>query len=218
MKEKVAVATVQGKAYFLIVNALRENNIPFISVVPGESVPTRVKLMITTEKEQSKVQFEKVRVFHDETQIENLISETKALLLGKEAFERIIIGIDPGEAIGVAVVADGKVIEEENCYSIHELVNKILKVLRTVNFSITKVIVKIGNGVPVYRELLRDLDAALPDQVTIEVVGEAGTNKPLKENRRSRKIRHISSAIRIAGRIGQVYTRRERVAEDSSSQ
>ena len=42
MKEKVAVATVQGKAYFLIVNKLREQDIPFISLVPGESVPAKI--------------------------------------------------------------------------------------------------------------------------------------------------------------------------------
>ena len=217
MKEKVAVATVQGRAYFLIVNALREQNIPFISVVPGEPAPSRVNLMITTEKEKNEVNFGKVLIFRGESELENLVSEIKALLLGKEAFEKIIIGIDPGGAIGVAVLADGKVIEEDNCYSSHEMVNSILKVLRTVNFSITKVVVKIGNGVPVYRELLKDLDDALPSQVMLEVVSEAGTNRPLKEHRRSRKIRHISSAIRIAGRIGHVYARREKVAANSTS-
>jgi hypothetical protein len=217
MKEKVAVATVQGKAYFLIINALREQNIPFISVVPGEPVPSRVKLMITTEKEKSKVGFEKALIFQGESELENLISEIKALLLGKEAFEKIVIGIDPGEAIGVAVLADGKVIEECNCYSSHEMVNSILKVLRTVNFSITEVVVKIGNGVPVYRELLKDLDDTLAPQVMLEVVGEAGTNLPINDHRRSRKIRHISSAIRIAGRIGHVYVRREKIAANTTS-
>jgi hypothetical protein len=217
MKEKVAVATVQGKAYFLIINALREQNIPFISVVPGEPVPSRVKLMITTEKEKSKVGFEKALIFQGESELENLISEIKALLLGKEAFEKIVIGIDPGEAIGVAVLADGKVIEEANCYSSHEMVNSILKVLRTVNFSITEVVVKIGNGVPVYRQLLKDLDDTLPPQVMLEVVGEAGTNLPINDRRRSRKIRHISSAIRIAGRIGHVYVRREKIAANTTS-
>ncbi len=49
MKEKVAVATVQGKAYFLLVNKLKEKNIPFISLVPGESVPVKITLVITTE-------------------------------------------------------------------------------------------------------------------------------------------------------------------------
>ena len=53
MKEKVAVATVEGKAYFLIVNKLREQNIPFISLVPGEVVPAEVKVVITTEKEKT---------------------------------------------------------------------------------------------------------------------------------------------------------------------
>ena len=52
MREKVAVATVQGKAYFLIVNATRKT-IPFISLVPGESVSPKIKLVITTEEEKT---------------------------------------------------------------------------------------------------------------------------------------------------------------------
>ena len=217
MKEKVAVATVQGKAYFLIVNALREQNIPFVSLIPNESVPSRVKLIITTEAEKSRVEFDRVLIFRGETELENLISEVKRVLLGKIAFEKIIIGIDPGDAIGVAVLADGKVIEEGNCYSSQEMVNSILKVLRTVSFSVTGVIVKIGNGVPVHKELLKDLDNTLPSQVVLEVVSEEGTNRPLKKHSRSRKIRHISSAIRIAGRNGHVLARRETIVPNTTT-
>jgi hypothetical protein len=46
--------------------------------------------------------------------------------------------------------------------------------------------------------MLEGLDSDLPPQVAIDAVREAGTNKPLKENNRSRRVRHISSAIRIA--------------------
>jgi hypothetical protein len=216
VKEKVAVATVQGRAYFLIVNALREQGISFISVVPGgQPIPSKVKLVITTEEEKTKVNNDKVLIFHNEAELESLIIEVKKLLLGKENLERIIVGIDPGEANGLAVVADGKVIEEGNCYSSHELISSILKVLKTVNFAVTSVAVKIGNGVPVYKELLEDLDYALPSQVVLEVVDEAGTNRPLKIH--SRKIRHISSAIRIAGRTGHIYTRRKTIAANSTS-
>jgi len=217
MKEKVAVATVQGKVYFLIVNALRENNISFTSLVPSEPVPPKVKLVITTEEEKDKVDFERVLTLHGEADLERLIIEVKKLLLGKEAYEKIIIGIDPGEAIGVAVLADGKVLEEGNCYSSHEMVNSILKVMRTINFSVTESVVKIGNGVPVYRKLLEDLDDTLPPQVVFEVVGEAGTNRPLKEHKHSRKIRHISSAIRIAGRTGRIFARRKAIAANSAT-
>jgi hypothetical protein len=83
---------------------------------------------------------------------------------------------------------------------------------------LTSVTVKIGNGVPIYRELLQDLDDALPPEVKLEVVGEFGTNRPLKENRRSRKIRHISSAIRIAGRSGRIVERRKMLAANSHNQ
>ncbi|MGD6852078.1 MAG: hypothetical protein ACQCN6_08470 [Candidatus Bathyarchaeia archaeon] len=219
MKEKVAVATVRGKAYFLIVNMLRECGIPFVSVVPGEPVSSKVKLAITTPDEKLKVAFERVLVFNgQESELEGLAGEVKKQLLGKEAYEKVVIGIDPGAATGLAVIADGKIIEESNCYSSHELITSIQKFLKSINFQITAVTVKIGNGTPVYRELLEYLDYALPPQVVLEVVGEAGTSHPLRENRHSRKIRHISSAIHIAGRIGNCVHRRKAIAANSPTQ
>jgi hypothetical protein len=216
MKGKVAVATVQGKAYFQIVNALKEQDINFVSVIPGESVPPRARLVITTEEEKDKVNHGKILIFHDESELDSLMIEVKKRLLGKEVYEKIVVGIDPGEAIGLVVLADGKVIEEGNCYNSRELVNSILKIIRTVNFSVTSVSVKIGNGVPVYKELLQDLDDALPAEVVLEVVGEAGTNRPFIAH--SRKIRHISSAIRIAGRTGRVLVRRKALATNGTTQ
>jgi hypothetical protein len=210
MKEKVAVATVNGKAYFLVVNELKEHNIPFISLIPGQTVPAEAKVTITTEKEKPLVGQGKILVFKDEADLEVLESEVKCILQGKENYEKIIVGLDPGQATGLVVVADGKVIEQGNCYSTKEVIDSISKVIRPVNFLLTNVTVKIGNGVPIYRELLEELDSAMPPQVVLEVVGEAGTNKPLKENRRSRKVRHISSAIRIAGRAGYIAPRRKK--------
>jgi hypothetical protein len=218
MKEKVAVATAQGKAYFLIVNKLKEQNIPFISLVPGESVPAKIEIVITTDQEKDSVIHEKILVFQGETELDKLVDQVKVLLIGKEAFHKIIFGIDPGITVGLVAVADGKVIEEGNCFSTKELIDSILKVLRNVNFGVTNVSVKIGNGVPVYRELLEDLDDALPPQIILEVVSEAGTNKPLKENKRSRRVRHISSAIRIAGRTGNIVPRRKTIAAHNRMQ
>jgi hypothetical protein len=88
----------------------------------------------------------------------------------------------------------------------------MLKIVRNVDFDVTNVSVKMGNGVPIYRELLEGLDSALPPQVVLEVVSEAGTNKPLKENKRSRGVRHITSAKRIAGRVGNIIPRSKTIA------
>jgi hypothetical protein len=218
MKEKVAVATVLGKAYFLIVNKLNGKNISFISLIPGQSIPAKIKLVITTPEEKPLVDHKKILIFQGEDKLDDLIDEVKKTLLGKEAFSRIVIGIDPGEATGLVVVADGKVIEEGNCFSSEEVINSIIKILGNVDFAVTTVSIKIGNGVPIFKELLGDLDDALPSQVALEVVDEAGTNKPLKANKRNRGVRHISSATRIAGRIGNIVPRRKIIAAHSRIQ
>jgi hypothetical protein len=218
VKEKVAVATVKGKAYFLIVNELREQRIPFVSLVPGEPLPSEVKVVVTTKRESHLIKHERILIFYDESELDTLVHELKRILQGKEAYEKIIVGIDPGEAIGLAVIADGKVIEESNCFGTLELINSIIKMVRNVNFPVTSVSVKIGNGVPVYKEILENLDDALPTQVAFEVVSEAGTNRPLNENKRSRKIRHISSAIHIAARTGYIIPRRKTIATNSRIQ
>ena len=54
------------------------------------------------------------------------------LLSGKEAYNKIVVGIDPGVAIGLVALADGKVIEEGNCFSTKEVINSILKILRNI--------------------------------------------------------------------------------------
>ncbi len=216
MKEKVAVATVEGKAYFLIVNGLREQGVPFISLVPGQFVPAEVKAVITTEREKHLVKNENILILASESELDNLVNEVKRILQGKEAYEKISIGIDPGAAIGLAAIADGKVIEENNCFSTQEVINSIIKTIRIVNSKVTSVSVKIGNGVPVYKDLVEALDDALPPDIVLEVVNEAGTNLPLKNNRRSRRIRHISSAIRIAARTGYIFPRRRKMIAANS--
>jgi hypothetical protein len=209
MKANVAVATVQGKSYFLIVNNLKENNIPFVSIMPGEPVPVEVKVVITTEKERAQVNFDRVLFFSSESDLNRLMSEVTITLQGKKAYEKIVIGIDPGEASGVAVIADGKIIDKANCFSVLEVTSKICNTLKNFNLTSTTVKIKIGSGVPTYKDLTEALDAELPPKVILEVVSEAGTNKPLKENKRSRNLRHILSATRIAARSGYIYPRRK---------
>jgi hypothetical protein len=211
MKAKVAVATVQGKAYFLIVNKLKERNIPFISLVPGETVPTEVKAVITTDNEKHRINHEKVLVYDGQTDSDALANEVMKILQGKEAYEKIVVGVDPGDVVGLAVVADGKVIETGNCFGIQEVLNKIRNIMKNVDVSSTGVSIKIGSGVPAYKELLDALDAVLPPEVVLEVVSEAGTSRALNDDKHRRGLRDIASAIRIAGRVGYVYPRRKTV-------
>ena len=207
MKTKVAVATVVGKAYFLLINELKERNIDFLSLVPGEPVPAEAKVVITTEKEKPLISHEKILIYDAATEPAAVVNEAVKVLQGKESYEKIVIGIDPGEVTGLAVVADGKVNETKACFNIQEITNEVSTIIKNVNLAATKVSVRIGNGVPIYKEILAALDSMLPLEVVLEVVGEAGTDKPAKKGKHRRGLRDIASAIRIAGREGHVYPR-----------
>jgi hypothetical protein len=213
MRAKVAVATVKGKAYFLIVDELKRRNIPFISLIPGQPVPVEVKAAITTEEEKHMVNHERVIVFNVEGDQEVLGSQVARALQGIENYQSVVVGVDPGDVIGVAVVADGAVVDSDNCFSIQEVVKKIKRVLKTVDASSGAVLVKVGNGVPVYLDLMEALDKELPSEVTLEVVSEAGTNHFEHKAAHGRNRRHIISATRIAGRTGHLYPRGRIVEE-----
>jgi hypothetical protein len=211
MKTQIAVATVSGKAYYLIVSELKKKNIPFTSLIPNEPIPIEIKAIITTEKEKHRIKHEKVLAYQDGADLEALINEALQIVQGKEHYEKVVIGVDPGEVFGLAVLADGKVIKTDNCFSIDETLDKINNILKNLEkIQIASISVKIGDGVPVYKEkLLSALNNSLPLSVTLESVGEAGTDRYLNENKHRRGLRDIVSAIRIAGRNGHTFSRRK---------
>ena len=211
MKSKIAVTTVSGKAYYIVINELRKRNVAFLSLTPGETIPAEIKVVITTEKEKQLIDHEKVLVYKDGVDVEAMINSALQTAEGKECYERLVIGVDPGEALGLAVVADGKVIETENCFSVGETSERIIEVLRSLRNTPTAAIsVKIGDGVPSYKEqLLEALDGMLPQNVVLESVSEEGTSRFFSESKHRRGLRDIVSAIKIAGRNGHRFQRRK---------
>jgi hypothetical protein len=211
MKAKIAVVTVSGKAYFLIVSELKRRNVPFVSLTPHEPVPIEVKVVITTEEEKELIHHEEILVYKNGVETTGLINEAMRIVQGKESFEKVTIGVDPGEVFGLAVLAGGRVVETGNCYSVEETLRKIRTIIRGLEDTpVSTISVKVGDGVPACKErLLRDLDKTLSPNVVLESVREAGTNRRLSEAKHRRGLRDIVSAIQIAGRNGNTFQRRK---------
>jgi hypothetical protein len=217
MKTKIAIVTVCGKDYYLVVRELKSRNMPFLSLTPYEPIPIEIEVVITTEKEKPLINHQRMLVLKKETQPETLINEALKIIQGKEFFENITIGVDPGKVFGVAVLADGKVMETGNCFSIEETAEKITDVVRNLeNARAASICVKIGDGVPQCKEkLLSILDQVLPIGASLESVCENGTNRSLNEAKHRRGLRDIFSAIQIAGRSGYRFQRRKTDESDS---
>jgi hypothetical protein len=210
-KAKIAVATVSGKAYYLTVNELKRKNTPFVSIKPQETVPVEVKVVITTEKEKPRIKHERILTLQDGTDPEKIVNEAIQITRGKEHYEKIVIGVDPGEVFGLAILGDGEVIETCNCFSVRDTLEKIRNVLQNLKGApFATLQVKVGDGVPECKEkLLLALDKSLSSNVMLESVSEIGTNRQLENMKHRRGLRDIVSAIKIAGRNGHLYARRK---------
>ncbi len=206
MEAKIAVATVSGKAYYIIVNELKARGLEFLSLTPYESIPLTVQVVITTEKERGLINHPNVLVYHEESSASKLVDEATKLLRGKTTFETIAVGVDPGKTFGIAVLSDGDILETLTCVSLEETVSTITEIFGKHQAAAKAV--KVGNLAPEYAvELLPLLDKALPKDVAIETVHEEGTSRLGRQTIHKRGLRHAVAAVKIAERRGQAYQR-----------
>ncbi|MFQ5758775.1 MAG: hypothetical protein ACE5IF_03780 [Candidatus Bathyarchaeia archaeon] len=208
MKAKIALATVSGKAYYKLVKELKGRRLPFLSLTPEDKIPLYIKAVITTKEERDLISHQNVLIFNDEIGAEAVIDEAVRVVKGKRSYDKVVIGVDPGKTFGLAILADGTVLETVACSSLEETVNAILRTLDRAPAVAN--MVRIGDGTPIYTEkLLHLLDKALPREVVIETVSEAGTSHFMRKTTHQRGSRDVMSAIKIAERSGAAFPRRQ---------
>jgi predicted RNase H-like nuclease (RuvC/YqgF family) len=208
MEAKIAVATVSGKAYYLLVKALKERKIDFLSLTPFENVPFNVKVVITTEAERKHIKHPSTVVYRENTDPSAIVDEAIKLIDGKKTFDTLVVGLDPGKTFGLAVIFDGKVAKTYTCSSEDEAVKTVVRVFSEEQEPGVRVL-KVGSSPPASSSNLLSLfDDMLPKDVAIEVVQEAGTTHFSGQTVHKRRLKHVMAAIKIAERHGQIYKRK----------
>lgn len=201
---KVAVVTEQPKIFHLVVKRLKELDIPFYSLVPGEKIPSDVVIILTSKKEVEKISPTNAHVIatdFDEDDIRAAILKVKVILAGYRNKAPIIIGIDPGDVYGVVAAFGGKIIDTSLFYSSYEIIKYINLVQKTLNsFSDGTLIIRVGSGSPLHqRQLFRYFkDVSL--QATYEIVDETYTTLTRAKTKR----KDITAAILISKKKGKV--------------
>jgi len=207
VKTKIAVATVNGRAYYELVNELQRKRLPFFSIKPWDPVPLDVKVVLTTKEEQGQISHPQTLFLKTESHPESVIDEAILIIQGKQNYQKIVVGVDPGKSCGIAFLGDNKVIETLTASSVETATNLVVDNLK--RFQAETRLVRVGDGMPEYtKTLLVLLDAQLPEDVMIQIVVEVGTSRLTNKSVNRRVIRDTISAIRIAGRNGRVFSRR----------
>ena len=199
---QIVVATVEGRSYYKIVSTLKSMNIGFSSLSPEEASRTNAKIIITTKNEASLIRREDL-IF--DFQLDTSPALFKAMLLknlsGNYIEDILVVGVDPGNRIGIYVLYLHTELYSTVRSSLREAVKFIMNILSCINSS--KKILKIGNGDSIKCNLIAQEIKNQNGSVIIEIVNEFGTSRNILPN--CRRNRDVGSAKSIAFRSGRIF-------------
>lgn len=203
MTEEIAIATLDGKAYYTFTRILKSLGISFASLVPGEKTRFNTKLILTTRREKPEIDSNNILCVEE---LDHDLSIAKEKILNVSYLtekEQLAIGVDPGKRIGLVAYYKNKRIESLVLSSIGETVNRISALVK--NASGAKII-RIGEGSPLLSSQLASiLKSELGEQIVVELVDERGTSTLTNSNPEIDGTRDEKSASLIATRQGRKY-------------
>jgi len=198
---KIGIATEYGKPYFKLSKIFKELSIPFDSILPSQIDDFDGDLVVTTEKEAPKQQsipmlFDEI-LGKDPIVIKGIITK---MLNSKTNSSKLILGIDPGERIGVSVTYLDNEIARAFFVSVEKLILYLITIL--AELPAARKIIKIGNGdMKTATEILNLLNLKFCSKFEIEFVDESSTSLKIK-NHNQRGKRDMLSAQFISQRSG----------------
>ncbi len=199
MAVEIAVATLNSRLYFEVVSELKKRGLQFHSLKPTDDIPTEVRVVITSPEESGLIRHDIILAHQGRT--EETVDRAIRLASGKQTYDKLSIGIDPGLTYGVVAVGDGKTLRSRICVSPKEVVQEVSGTLD--RFEARARAVRIGRGSDSSQtELIRQIKKRLPFDVSLELVDEQRTSVVGRSPFRTGP-RDVESAFRIALRKGR---------------
>ena len=190
----MALVTRDPSLYAEIAATLRERRMPCVSLLPGQVIPDRVAVVLTTPSEAKEVRHAHVLAVPENGDRAALWAAVGHALHAKESDADLVVGIDPGPRPGYSVLSGSAVIGEGVLDS-PEAVVEFAGHLRH-RFPSRAIRHRVGSGDPVRRN--RIVNGLLGHHRTVEIVDEQGTTP-----RGHRRPRDMLAARQIAATPGR---------------
>ncbi len=156
-------------------------------------------MVITSDEEASAIDFHNVVIVSDP---ETAVNQALRLLRDSAPPERAIVGIDPGEELGIAVIANGIV---EAVYRVP--LKQTVEIIQKVRQDYPDIVVRIGHGARLVGIPLAN--TLIAQGVSVELVNERGTSPYLGKGTAGIGVADIVAAINIAHTRGANFVHQE---------
>ncbi len=188
----IGVFTKNFSLYYELLKVLKIRKIPYVSLNSLNNIPSKIGVILTSHNELHDIKSQKVIAVDAYDTIDHAVDLAIQLLIGKELYSKVFIGIDPGEQPGIAVVGDEILMQKINVETPEYVVNVIKRIIK--EYPANETIIRIGHGSPISRN--RIINSLIPLEIPIEIVDETKTT-PQQQARKYDRDTEAAAAIAL---------------------
>lgn len=209
----LGVITEDFEVYHDLVAALKDRDIPFASLSARDAVPPNVGVLVTTSGEAPRLSARwpgPIVVF---TEPRETIDAALRALAGRRLYRRVVVGVDPGEKPGVAVIGDGELVGAVQVRVPEQVADEVRRARHQL--AAESFVVRVGHGAPTFRDRILLVLQGLADEgvdVRVEVVDETASTPSTYKTAEERDT-HAAHAIALARGVAAATIDRVRPSE-----
>jgi len=191
----IGVYTKDFSIYHDLLKILKKRKIPYVSLSSLDHIPSKIGVIITSNNELHDVKLSKVVAADAYDSVDHAVDLAIQMLIGKDLYSKVFIGIDPGDYPGIAVVGDDILLHKTCVKNPGKVVGVIKRYIK--EYPANQTIIRIGHGSITIRN--RIINSLIPLGVPIEIVDETKTTSPQQKNRTERDSEAAAAIALIHG-------------------
>jgi hypothetical protein len=191
----IGVYTKDFSLYYDILEVLKKRNIHYVSLSALDYIPTKVGVILTSNSELHDVKSPHVIAADAYDTIDHAVDLALQMLIGKDLYSKVFIGIDPGDQPGIAVVGDDILLQKTNVENPEKVANAIKRILR--EYPAIETLIRIGHGSVITRN--RIINSLITLKIPIEIVDETKTTSSQQKSRPERDSEAAATIALVAG-------------------
>jgi len=188
----IGVFTQDFSLYYDLLKILKKRKIAYVSLSSIDHIPSKVGVILTSNNELHEIKSQKVIAADAYDSVDHAIDLALQVLIGKDLYSKVFIGIDPGDKPGIAVVGDDILLQKLNVETPEKVISTIKRILK--EYPAIDTIIRIGHGSIITRN--RIINSLITLKIPIEIVDETKTT-PSQQIRRNERDSEAAAAIAL---------------------
>lgn len=191
----IGVFTKDFSLYHDLIKVLRKRKIPYVTLSSIDHIPSRIGVILTSHNELHDIKSQRLIAADAYDTVDHAVDLALQMLIGKDLYSKVFIGIDPGEQPGVAVVGDDILLQKMNIETPEKIVTIVKRILR--EYPAIETLIRIGHGSMIIRN--RIINSLIPLEIPIEIVDETKTTSSQQISRHERDSEAAAAIALLTG-------------------